>query len=183
MRRISIASIGAASIFLLLTIFGFSASAQTQWCSINWVGDYIVEFRIYPNPIVAGEESQLLFSILNKDLEEARNITVSIAVFDGYKLLHKFPKRLYSMGDLSYTYTFPDTGEYTVLLNIFEGKAILSGQFTVNVERRGIDFWQIAAAIPMVIAAALTTVYYVHRFRQSQRSTPKEFINKTSNNE
>lgn len=123
------------------------------------IGNYQIVFAPYPSLPFAGDNSTLLnFSILDKDNQNVKNISVSLSIKNKLNdsTVQNFPFRFYEFSDITFPYTFKEIGDYQVSLLVR-----INGDPTYSQTPLSADF-DISAADPnQVIPTNELITYYV----------------------
>lgn len=123
------------------------------------IGDYQIVFAPYPALPFAGDNSTLLnFSILDKDNQNVNNIFASLTIKNKVNgsIVQNFPFKFYEFSDITFPYTFKETGDYQVSLLVR-----IHGDPTYSQTPISVDF-DISATNPnQVIPTDELIIYYL----------------------
>lgn len=109
--------------FLVLLCLCLNISSQVTYGhffgTTKNIGNYQIIFAPYPPLPFAGDNSTLLnFSILDKDNQNLKNISVSLVIKtkENGTIIQNVPFKFYEFSDITIPYTFKAIGEYQVSL-------------------------------------------------------------------
>lgn len=123
------------------------------------VGNYQIIFAPYPPLPFAGDNSTLLnFSILDKENQNVKNISVSLVIKtkENGTIIQNVPYKFYEFSDITIPYTFKAIGEYQVSLLVR-----ISGDPGYSQNPISADF-DISATDPnQIIPTSELTLYYL----------------------
>ena len=113
---------------------------------------YIIDFGFSPKIVQENQPSNFVINIVNSTNEQPINITstwIRISLKDKIAFAGEFFSK---QGGVSFTYTFPKTGNYTIDTKFYQNDLVIEEQaFSIKVENQTNYYFIIAGIIFIVV--------------------------------
>ena len=138
----------------------------------EWIGDYRVQIATLPEIPAVDEEIQVLFQVVDADLEELDQFTMGIRVFYNGEQIDAIMPKMYQNGHMEMDYIFEMSGNHIFrvdLYNISQDGRVLT--YTFNIGAQNTFGFIFIGAITMGGIMTAIIFIYVYFSRRKAKST------------
>ena len=138
----------------------------------EWIGDYRVQIATLPEIPAVDEEIQVLFQVVDADLEELDQFEMGIRIFYGGEQIDAIMPKMYQNGHMEMDYIFEMSGNHIFrvdLYNISQDGRVLT--YTFNIGAQNTFGFIFIGAITMGGIMTAIIFIYVYFSRRKAKST------------
>ena len=138
----------------------------------EWIGDYRVQIATLPEIPAVDEEIQVLFQVVDADLEELDQFEMGIRIFYGGEQIDAVMPKMYQNGHMEMDYIFEMSGNHVFrvdLYNISQDGRVLT--YTFNIGAQNTFGFIFIGAITMGGIMTAIIFIYVYFSRRKAKST------------
>ena len=139
----------------------------------EWIGDHRIQIATLPEIPAVDEEIQVLFQVVDADLQELDQFTMGIRIFyDGEQIDAVMPK-IYQNGHMEMDYIFEMSGNHVFRVDLYD--VANDGQpltYTFNISSQNTFGFVFISAVTM--GGMMTAIIFVYVYWSKRRSKSKQ---------